>query len=303
MENAKTKTKRGFPLFWKIHNFFNGDTRGLTKFARAEEAYEKRPRRWIMNVTFIALFLLVLVYMNYDVRIANAFDRPITSQAGDNLKAFFSFDAAYFFGYGYYEFKQGVVYGCLQTFALAMIGTTIGFALSFPFGLLASHKLFGKSAYINEIILILIRTFPEILLALFLTKLSGMNSLTAILALSLHSIGMIGKLFADQVDEADLESLEALDAAGANGFQRVHLAVMPEVLPNFISVGLYRFDINIRTATTLGLIISDGAGVGWLVEQDLSKNNYTNLGCDTLGIVILIIIVDLFSSYLRKKLV
>ena len=114
---------------------------------------------------------------------------------------------------------------------------------------------------------------------------------------------MIGKLDADQIDEADLDSLEALDACGANKQQRIHLAVMPQAMPSFVSVALYRFDINIRTATTLGLIIEQNAGIGFNILLDYNSLALSKLGADTIGIVIMIIIVDITSSWLRKKLV
>ena len=73
--------------------------------------------------------------------------------------------------------------------------------------------------------------------------------------------------------------------------------------PSFLSVGLYRLDINLRTATTLGLVLQTSAGIGYSILLDLSNNSYSNLGADTLGIVVMIVAVDLFSSFLRKKLV
>jgi phosphonate transport system permease protein len=253
---------------------------------------------------FVAVFIALLIYMGNNIRILDCFDRPIQWNAiGEDLRLFFSPNWDYFWGRGNFAWKEGVVYNCILAFCLTFIATVIGFFVSMPFGLLASHRLFGKKAYISETILILIRTMPELLLALFLITLSDKSILTAIGALSFHSIGMIGKLDADQIDEADLDSLEALDACGANKQQRIHLAVMPQAMPNFVSVGLYRFDINIRTATTLGLIIEQNAGIGFNILLDYNALAFSKLGADTLGIVIMIIIVDITSSWLRKKLV
>ena len=83
-----------------------------------------------------------------------------------------------------------MLYNCILTFCITFIATVIGFFISMPFGLLASHRLFGKKAYISEAVLILIRTMPELLLALFLITLSDKSIVTAIGALSFHSIGM-----------------------------------------------------------------------------------------------------------------
>lgn len=290
--------------FEKIHVFFNGDSKGLTHFTDPEMAFNKKPRRWLLNLLFVAVLVIVLCFMGRDIAILDCFDRPIQWETiGHDIAKFFSPDWDYFWGKNSYATSEGVVYNCLLTFSITFVSTLISFIVSIPFGVLASHKLFGKKAVFVEIILILIRTMPELLLALFLIRLCEMTTMAAIVCLSFHSIGMIGKLFADQIDESDLDSLEALDACGANKLQRINLAVMPEVFPSFISVGLYRLDINIRTATTLGVIIQQKAGIGFNLWLDFEKMSYPRLGADTLGVVVMIILVDLLSSWLRKKLV
>jgi ABC-type phosphate/phosphonate transport system, permease component len=307
MSPEKTNTtfwgKMGLPLR-KANIFFNGDTKGMTHYPTPDDAYGKRPKKWLVNLIFVAVMVALVILMGHDIRITDCFDRPIQwSAIGEDLRLFFSPDWDYFFGRGFYAWKEGVLYNCILTFCITFIATVIGFFISMPFGLLASHRLFGKKAYISETVLILIRTMPELLLALFLITLSDKSIVTAIGALSFHSIGMIGKLDADQIDEADLDSLEALDACGANKQQRIHLAVMPQAMPSFVSVALYRFDINIRTATTLGLIIEQNAGIGFNILLDYNSLALSKLGADTIGIVIMIIIVDITSSWLRKKLV
>lgn len=301
--NSGTYTKKISP-FRKFLFFFTGDSQGITHYSDPISAYQARPKMWIVNLVAFLVFIALLVYMCIHSRIGDAFDKPINwEQVGEHVHDFFTPDWSYFWGYGSWEYTEGVIHNLFTTLGLTIVGTLIGFILAIPFGLFASHRLFGHWAYISEIILIIIRTFPELLLALFFVNLSGLTWVTAILCLSIHSIGMVGKLFSDQLDESDLLGLEAMDAQGANKMQRIHLAVAPEVTPAFLSVGLYRLDINLRTATTIGLVLNDSAGIGYSILLDLSKNNYHNLGADTFGIIILIVIVDLFSSWLRKKLV
>lgn len=289
-----------------ISIFFNGDIKGMTQYRDPISAYQARPKRWIMNLIFLVLFIGVLIFMSYKIDILSFGDRPINWEyTGRVFKTFFTWDKtfwAYFFGYSEADggWTGGVVYNILITFALTFVATLISFFIGIPFGILASHRIFGRWAYISEVFLILIRTIPEILLALFLIRLSGYHVLTAIIALAFHSIGMIGKLYADQIDGIDFGPMEALESAGATKFQQIRLGLMPAVMPNFISVGLYRLDINIRTGTMLGLIIQQDAGIGWNVLLHFNYGKYQALGADTLGIVLLIVAVDLFSSFLRK---
>lgn len=298
---AYTKKVSSFKkfLFW-----FTGDKQGITHYKDPVSAYQARPKMWLVNLIAFLLFVGLLIFQCYHTKITHAFDSPVNwANVQEHVHDFFTPDWSHFWGYGDWEYTEGVFHNLLTTLGLTVIGTLIGFILAIPFGLFASHRLFGKWAYISEILLITIRTFPELLLALFFVNLTGLTWVTAILCLSIHSIGMVGKLFSDQLDESDLLGLEAMDAQGANGLQRIHLAVVPEVTPAFLSVGLYRFDINLRTATMIGLVLNDSAGIGYVILLDMAKNNYHCLGADTLGIIILIIIVDLFSSWLRKKLV
>jgi len=305
-EVNENRSERGLkPGFRRAHDWLLGDSKGLRHYRDPVSAYQARPKMWLVNIVFVVLFLALLFFMSDEVNLTDCFDRPIHwANIAENFRLFFSINWAYFWGSGDYVggFSGGVFYNCLLTFCLTFISTFIAFLISIPIGILASHRLFGKKAFFAEIFLILIRTFPELLLALFLTRLSGYTVLTAILSISIHSVGMIGKLYADQIDELELTSLESIDACGANKIQRIQTAVMPEVFPNFLSVGLYRLDINIRTGTMLGLIIQQNAGIGFNILLDYQANAYSKLGADTLGIVAMVILVDLASSAFRKKL-
>ena len=149
----------------------------------------------------------------------------------------------FLFGTGVYQFEEGVVYMTIVTLAIAFIGTFIGAVLAIPFGFLASENIVGKHvAKIGEAILVIIRVFPEIVLALILVKGFGMNAVTGVLTIGLHSIGMLGKLFAEAIDNMDKSPLEALDAVGANAWQKIRYGIIPQVAADISSITLYRFD-------------------------------------------------------------
>ena len=124
---------------------------------------------------------------------------------------------------------------------------------------------------------------------------------TGVAVLSIHSVGMIGKMYAEQLDVISSEPLEALDAVGATGFTKIQYGVVPQVMPNFLSVILYRFDLNIRTASLLGLVGAGGLGYPILVYSQ--NEHWPELAAALYGIIILVLLVDTVSSFLRKKLV
>jgi phosphonate transport system permease protein len=208
---------------------------------------------------------------------------------------------SYFFGFGPFSFKSSVIYQVIETFAIAFIGTTVAAILSLPFGFLASHKMVGKSAFVSETILIVIRTFPEILLGYIMVKVVGYGALAGVFVLSVHSIGMIGKMYSEQLDLVSNDPLEALEACGAGFVTKVKLGVVPQVKPNFLSVVLYRFDLNIRTASLLGLV--GAGGVGYPISVYGQNEHWNELSAVLLGVIILVIGVDMISSKLRKKLI
>jgi phosphonate transport system permease protein len=296
--------------FWtRSWNYVFG-TRKAQKFESPEEAFYFSPHRWLLDVFFALILLFVLIFMNLDLDLGSKFQSvPKWSDIGDILGKLFQIDWDYFFGIGIdamgvpYTFEVSVLYQIFQTFGIAFIGTLVAALLALPFGLLGSHKLFGRKAWISDVFLILIRTFPELLLGMMLVASAGPNAMAGVLALSLHGIGMIGKLYAEDIDNIEMGPLEGLAAAGATGWQKIHLGIMPQARPDIYSVVLYRFDINIRTATILGVVCGNGCGIGFSLS---SLNLYTDarkLGACLFGILILTITIDLFSSWLRKKIV
>jgi phosphonate transport system permease protein len=208
----------------------------------------------------------------------------------------------FFFGRGVYRFTEGVVYLILQTVAIGFIGTLIGTILAVPFGFLASENLMGKKlASFGDFLLTFIRVFPEIILALIIVKGFGINALTGVLTIGLHSVGMIGKLFSESIDNMDRGPIEAIQSFGGSKVDQARYGIIPQVLPEFISIALYRFDINVRSATVLGIIGAGGIGTSLILASE--NWNWDILGTILLAIVIMVLSIDFISNFLRKKLI
>ena len=219
----------------------------------------------------------------------------------DFFKGLFVPDYDMFLGTGVYSFETSVVYLCLQTFAIAFLGTLFASILAVPFGFLASKKLFGKWSYFSTAVLILIRTVPEIVFCYIMIMVTGFSPITGVVVLSIQSIGMVGKMYSDGLDGMDMTFLEAYDSCGSTRFGSIRVGVLPQVLPSFLSTILYRFDLNLRTASILGLV---GAGdLGRLILRFSSEHKWPQLGSLMWGLIVMIVLVDLVSTQIRKKLV
>jgi phosphonate transport system permease protein len=196
-----------------------------------------------------------------------------------------------------------VVERLIETFQIALLGTTIAAFLAVPFGFLGARNLawFKSQPYVVKVVLDAVRTFPEILLGLIFIRGVGPGPYAGVLTLGVHSIGMLGKLYADVVEGIDPSPQEALYSCGATRLQVTRFAVIPQVLPEFASQALYRFEINMRAASVLGLVGAGGIGIPLIFS--LYMHDWPRVGLILAGIVIVVISIDFISSWLRSKLV
>ena len=130
-----------------------------------------------------------------------------------------------------------------------------------------------------------------------MVKVAGFGARAGVFVLSIHSVGMIGKMYAEQLDLISNDPIEALEACGADFATKVKLGVVPQVKPNFLSVILNK----LIKKSDVDLNISYGVGYPISVYGD--NEHWQQLSAVLLGVIILVIIVDLVSSQLRKKLI
>ena len=206
-------------------------------------------------------------------------------------------------GYVYIPAGEDLLRGLLETFAIAVIGTFIAAIIFIPFAFLGAQNLIKIRPVtgITKFILSVIRVFPEIVMALIFIKAVGPGSFSGVLALGIHSVGMLGKLFVEDIERLDFTSVEALKASGANKTKTLIFAVIPQILPSFLSLVLYRFELNLRSASILGLIGAGGIGTPLIFA--LQTRSWDRVGIILIGLVIMVAIVDLISGAIRKRIV
>ncbi|WP_416377200.1 phosphonate ABC transporter, permease protein PhnE [Aminobacter sp. MET-1] len=227
------------------------------------------------------------------------FDLP-SPYADGSLKFDYPDGRMYLFGSFY---LPEYVYKMLETINIALVSTLIGFAFGFLLCFLAASNLVTQRwlRFFVRRFLEILRAFPEIVIAGFFLAVLSMGAIPAIIAVSLHTIGALGKLFFEVVENADMKADEGLRAVGGNWPERVWFGIVPQVMPNFLSYGLLRLEINVRASTIIGAV--GGGGIGEALRLSISRNHEAK----TIAIIILlfctIVAVDQFSAWLRKKLV
>lgn len=190
-----------------------------------------------------------------------------------------------------------------ETFFMAVIGTAIGGVLAFPLSFLAAGNLLGGTRFAvpGKTLLVAIRTFPEILLAIIFVAATGPGPTAGIMAMGIHSIGFLGKIFADVIEGIDAGPNEAIRAAGGTSLHVFAYSVVPQVLPEFASYVLYRFEINLRAATVLGLV--GAGGIGLPLIQRLQFRRWEEVSMLLIVIIAFVIVVDAVSGRIRRRLV
>ncbi|MEX3624626.1 phosphonate ABC transporter, permease protein PhnE [Viridibacillus arvi] len=262
-------------------------------------AYPIKPKRsrWKLWSVYIVLFL-VYVWALSGVPL-DGFKETAGQISKAIINGLFSPD----WDYVYLPEGEDLLRGLLDTLAIAVLGTFVSAFLCVPFAFWAANNL-SKGVILTQsgkFMLSFIRTFPELVMALIFIKVVGPGSFAGVLALGLHSIGMLGKLFAEEIENIDLGPTEALKATGANPIQMLWFAVVPQVIPGFISYTLYRFEINLRSASVLGIIGAGGIGTPLIFA--IQSRNWNRVGIILLGIIVMVTIIDMISSSIRKRIV
>lgn len=190
-----------------------------------------------------------------------------------------------------------------ETICIAFLGTFISAIISLPFAFWAANTKHKKwyTSRIGKIVLAVIRSFPEIVLALMFIKAVGPGSAAGVLALGFHSVGMLAKLFSEAIENLEDGPNEAVTSVGGSKFNITMFATLPNLMPALISNTLYRFDVSIRSASILGLV--GAGGIGYPLIIALQYRQWNRVGIILLGIIIMVIIIDWISGWIRKKLV
>lgn len=189
-----------------------------------------------------------------------------------------------------------------ESVQIAIIGTTVAAILTLPISFLAAKNLGIPNVvvWICKQVLNGIRAFPELVLGIFFVAAYGPGPLAGVMAIGVNSIGMLGKLNAEIVENIDRGPLEALQAVGANRLELFRYAILPQVTPEFVATALYRFELNLRNATVLGLVGAGGIGV--ILLQSLQFRRWPIVGMALIVVVLAVTIIDYSSSYIRKRI-
>ncbi|KAE8129153.1 MULTISPECIES: phosphonate ABC transporter, permease protein PhnE [Bifidobacterium] len=190
----------------------------------------------------------------------------------------------------------------LQTIRMSVVGTVLGLVFAIPFAFLCTRIVTSNRALTaaSRIIMDIVRTIPNLLLAALIVAFVGIGQVSGILTIAIFTFGVVGQLVYQTIDTVDPGPLEAAHSVGANRTQTAVWAVAPQVRDDIASYALYAFEINIRASVVLGYVGAGGLGV--LLNSSLSLQRYDRVSLVILTVLVLVVAVDWLSGSIRRRL-
>lgn len=190
-----------------------------------------------------------------------------------------------------------------ETVLMALTATLIGTALAVIMSFLAARNT-TPAPWVGTVarrFLEFCRGVPEILFALVLVYWVGIGPLAGVLAIAIHATGALGKMFSEVVENASMRPVDGMKAVGGSWFEQMRYGILPQVLPNFTSYALWRFEINVRASAVVGFV--GAGGIGTELSHVISFYSDDRVTAVLLLVVLLVTMIDLASERVRHSLI
>ena len=189
-----------------------------------------------------------------------------------------------------------------ETLLIAYVGTLTGAILAFGVCFLTSRNLVRNAVicFVTRRVLEFCRTVPDIVFALIFVIAFGLGPLPGVLAIAVHTTGALGKLFSEIVESIDMRPVEGIASSGGSWFARIRFGVLPQVMSNFASYALLRFEINVRGAAVIGFV--GAGGIGEEMITAIRRFYYSDVSAILLLIMVCVIAIDMLSERVRHRL-
>jgi len=197
--------------------------------------------------------------------------------------------------------------GAYTTIAMALMATFLAIFFAIPISFLAAHNLMSGNPVTYAVYVVvrtllnILRSIESLIVAIVFVVIVGLGSFAGVLALAVHSVAALAKLYSEVIEGIDPGPIEAVRATGATWLQVVRYAVIPQIIPPFTAFTIYRWDINVRSATIIGFV--GGGGIGYLLIELIRVNHMSGVSTVFITIAIIVVALDYISAKLRERLV
>jgi phosphonate transport system permease protein len=191
-----------------------------------------------------------------------------------------------------------------DTVNIATLGTVFAIVMAVPVAFLAARNTTPSARFVRPIALLIIvssRSINSLIWALLLVSIVGPGLFAGIIAISLRSIGFVAKLLYEAIEEIDENQVEAIEATGANRAQVIAYGIIPQIMPAFAGITVFRWDINIRESTVLGLV--GAGGIGLQLQSSLNVLAWNQVLLILIVILISVVISEVVSAKVRHAII
>src|SRR5712692_7415378 len=261
-----------------------------------------RWRRWLAIALTMLVFYIGLRITSIDLSYANP------EYAGRQIAQLFNWDLTLLTPQNEFETFWDTAEGkMVETIFLGLIATVFSIMVAIPLSFLGARNIMsGHPATATlyaavRLLFTVIRSIDVLIVVIVFSILFGIGSAAGVIGLAFHNVGVLGKLYSEAIEGIDAGPLEAITATGANRFQVIWTAVIPQIFNPYVSFTIYRFDANVRLAPILGYV--GGGGIGIMLFQNIQLFHYGGAGLIIFMIVVTVAAMDFISAQIRKRLV
>ena len=201
-----------------------------------------------------------------------------------------------------FRFAKYVWTPLFNTIQMSIMGSFIGCVLALPFAAFNSSNIMTNKVvlYFCRLVLSVLRTLPTLVLALIATLIFNLGTFAGTVAIAIFNFSMVSKMMYEYIETLDMGAYQAMEALGATQFKSFLTAILPQIMPIYLSTCLYCVETTVRHSAVLGYV--GAGGIGLLINERISLREYHQVGTILLMLFIAVVIIENISKYGRKKL-
>ncbi len=255
------------------------------------ESYKRSKIYKLIYIPSISVGLIYLLIKSLNI----SYDRFILGlgQGASIVRRMINIDISY-----YGKLFEGIQ----ESFFIAIFATIMGSIFALVLSYFTAYNTSPRKwiSLIFKAIINILRTFPPIITAIIFFRGVGPGPLSGAIALSFYTTGVLTKMYSELLESAKEDIQNSIITTGATRLQSYRHGLIPQTLPTFISLALYRLESNIRNSTILGVI--GAGGIGTVLAMNITWRSWEKVGILLLGISLMVIFIDKFSNYIRRKI-
>lgn len=246
--------------------------------------------RYVKFTAGIVVFLFAFRYISNQTIWEFVLDAP--AQAADFLSRMFPPDMGYF---------DRIWLALWDTINIAVFGTAMAVAISIPIAILAAKNTSPHPVVRSLALAIIVtsRSVNSLIWAMLIVQVVGPGLFAGVLAIGVRSVGMISKLLYESIEEINREPIEAVTASGATAPQVFLFSYVPQLMPAFVGVSVYRWEVNIRESTIIGIV--GGGGIGFLLNSAINRLAWDQVLVILIVILATVVVAEWVSAKIRGK--